>query len=74
MGNYRLTPEAKADLARIWRYGLEAHGETQADEYYNNFFHHFEQLAEYPLLYPSVGEIREGYRRSVCGVVVGDDV
>ncbi len=35
--------------------------------YHAAFFDHFEQLAEQPLLYP-VSDIREGYRRSVCGV------
>ncbi len=32
------------------------------------FFERFEQLAEQPLQYPAVDEIRLGYRRSVCGV------
>jgi len=27
----------------------------------------FDKLAEQPLLYPAVDDIREGYRRSVCG-------
>ncbi len=43
-------------------------GEAQADEYYNALFDRFEKLGEQPLSYPSVDEIREGYRRSVCGV------
>ena len=68
MRNYRLTGEAKADLNRIWRRGLKRWGEAQADEYYNAFFDHFEQLAENPWLYQAVDDIREGYRRSVCGV------
>ena len=37
-----------------------------ADEYYATFFDHFEQLAEQPHLHPA-DNIREGYRRSVCG-------
>ena len=68
MGNYRLSENAKADLTRIYRRGLREHGEVQADKYYNAFFDRFEQLAEQPLLYPLVNEIREGYRRSVCGL------
>jgi toxin ParE1/3/4 len=68
MGNYRLTEDAKADLLRIYRRGLRDHGEAQADTYYNAFFDRFEQLAEQPLLYPAVDDIRTGYRRSVCGV------
>ena len=68
MGSYRLTENAKADLTRIYLRGLREHGEAQADKYYNAFFDRFDQLAEQPLLYPLVNEIREGYRRSVCGM------
>lgn len=68
MGIYRLTQEAKADLKRIYMRGFIECGEAQADKYYNNFFEHFEQLAEQPLLYQAVDFIRPGYRRSVCGV------
>ena len=32
------------------------------------FFDRFELLAEQPYLYQAVDDIREGYRRSVCGV------
>ena len=49
MGNYRLTPDAKADLRRIYNHGLEKWGEAQADQYYNDFFDRFEQLAKQPL-------------------------
>ena len=66
MGNYRLAPAAKADLERIWLYGLEHWGLGAADEYYAAFFEHFEKLAEQPHLYPTTN-IREGYRRSLCG-------
>ena len=67
MGNYRLTEDVKLDLKRIYMRGLRVHGEVQADAYYNAFFDRFEQLAEQPLLYPAVDNIRPGYRRSVCG-------
>jgi len=66
MGNYRLAPEAKADLERIWFWGLENWGVEAADVYFAAFFEHFEQLAEQPLLYAAT-DIREGYRRSVFG-------
>jgi toxin ParE1/3/4 len=66
--NYKLTAEAKADLNRIWQYGLEHYGEEQADKYYNAFFDRFAQLAEQPFLYPLIDHIRQGYRLSVCGV------
>jgi len=68
MGTYRLTENAKEDLHRIYRRGLREYGEAQADQYYNALFDRFEQIAEQPFLYPAVDDIREGYRRSVCGV------
>ena len=63
---YRLSPNAQADLERIWFYGLEQWGVEAADKYYHAFLSHFEYLAEQPLLYP-VSSIRDNYRRSVCG-------
>ncbi len=80
MGNYKLTPEAEEDLWRIYHWGFHEHGEAAADEYYSAFFDRFEQLAEQPLLYQSCDDIRQGYRKCVCGVdtiyyrVVGDTV
>ena len=66
MANYRVSPNAESDLERIWLYGLERWDLEAADAYYAAFFDRFEQLAEQPFLYPT-SEIREGYRRSVCG-------
>ncbi len=68
MGNYKLSPDAKDDLQRIWLYGLRKYGEAQADQYYFAFFDRFEKIAEQPYMYQAVDFIREGYRRSVCGV------
>ena len=68
MANYRISQDAKADLGRIYRRGVREYGEAQADQYYQAFFDRFEQLAEQPFLYQAVEDIREGYRRSVCGV------
>jgi len=68
MGTYRLSENAREDLRRIYRRGLREYGEAQADQYYNALFDRFEQIAEQPFLYPAVDDIREGYRRSVCGV------
>lgn len=67
MGNYRLSPNAKADLERIWFYGLEQWGVAQADRYIEGFFQRFSGIAAQPLSYPAVDEIREGYRRRVRG-------
>ena len=66
MPNYKLSETAEADLIRIYRWGFEQFGQTQADQYFAAFFDHFEQLAEQPLAHPAT-DIREGYRRSVCG-------
>ncbi len=67
MGNYRLSNNAEADLYRIWLFGLERWGQEAADQYFNDFIQHFQQLADNPLLHPAVDHIRQGYRRSVCG-------
>ena len=66
MANYKISPNARADLERIWFYGLEHWGVEAADRYYSAFFDHFEELAEQPLLY-AVSDVRKGYRRSICG-------
>ncbi|WP_448547707.1 type II toxin-antitoxin system RelE/ParE family toxin [Thalassotalea fusca] len=68
MGSYKLSKEAESDLKRIWLRGLDNFGERQADAYYFKFFARFEQLAQQPYLAPSVDEIRQGYRRAICGV------
>ena len=68
MANYRINEDAKVDLQRIYRRGVLEFGETQADRYFNAFFDRFDELAEQPLQYQAIDDIREGYRRSVCGV------
>lgn len=37
MGDYKLTPDAKADLRHIYNHGLKKWSEAQADKYYNDF-------------------------------------
>ena len=80
MGSYRLTSQASTDLLRIYQWGVRTHGEAQADRYYDQLVDRFQQIADQPLLYPAVDQIRSGYRRSVCGTdsiyyrIVGDDV
>ena len=68
MASYRISEDAKADLRRIYRHGVREYGNALADQYYDAFFDRFEELAEQPYLYQAVDDIREGYRRSVCGV------
>ena len=68
MVSYRLSNEAKKDLIRIHHYGVKKYGITQAEKYFNAFFEHFEIIAERPFSFESVDYIKDGYRRSVCGV------
>ena len=68
MANYRINEDAKADLQRIYRRGVLDFGEAQGDRYFDALFDRFEEIAEQPLQYQAVDDIREGYRRSVCGV------
>ncbi len=68
MATYRLSEEAKDDLTGIHQYGVREFGETQADDYFWKIIQKLDVVAETPLLYQEVPEIREGYRRSVCGV------
>ena len=67
MASFRLAPNARDDLERIWLYGLEHWGVEQADHYIHELYARFEELAKHPLHYPAVDDIREGYRRSVLG-------
>ena len=68
MRSYRISEEAKMDLARIYWRGREEYTEEQADRYYEAFITRFEELVETPYKYQSVDHIQDGYRRSVCGV------
>ena len=38
MANYKLSPNAKDDLERIWFYGLEQWGQEMADRYLQELF------------------------------------
>ena len=67
MNSYKLTVDAKEDLYRIYAYGVATFGEYQADTYFTQLTAAFSNIANNPLLYPSVDHIRPGYRRCVCG-------
>jgi toxin ParE1/3/4 len=47
---------------------MEQFGIEQSEQYRDKLKQRFLELAEAPLMYPAVDNIREGYRRSVCGV------
>ena len=67
MENYELSGPAKADLRRLYTYGILSFGEKLADEYYDGIIARFVQIGDMPKLYPAVDDIKEGYRRSVFG-------
>lgn len=67
MADYRISNEAKEDLIRIYRYGVENFGVSQAEIYYNAFFDCFENIASRPFSFESIDYIKKGYRRCVCG-------
>ena len=68
MASYRLSDRALADLDRLYEHGILNFGLQKADEYYDGLIARFQSIADQPHLYPAVDEIREGYRRSICGV------
>lgn len=68
MLNYKLAPEAEADLERIFDFGIDTFGLQQAIKYIGKLKGRFDEIANNPLVFPEVGHIRKGYRRSVCGV------
>ena len=66
--DYRLAEAAKEDLIVIAQYGDEHFDIAQSNRYRDQLRNRFSLLAEQPFLYPEVDHIRNGYRRSVCGV------
>jgi toxin ParE1/3/4 len=68
MAEYKLSNAAKDDLIRIHHYGVKKFGITQADKYFETFFYYFDIIAQRPFSFESVGYIKSGYRRCVCGV------
>lgn len=65
MANYRLSPNAKDDLERIWFYGLEQWGQEMADRYLQELFASLDKIADAPMQYQAVEHIRPSYRRCV---------
>ena len=67
MAKYKLSNGAKADLIRIYHYGVSKFGMAQADKYFDAFFEYFDIIAQQPFSFEAVDFIKEGYRRCVCG-------
>lgn len=57
---YKISKQAKVDLARIYWRGVREFGEVQAEKYYNALIERFESIAESPLVYPRVDHVRRG--------------
>lgn len=68
MASTCLSDNARTDLDRLYERGILTFGLQQADEYYDGLIARMQDIAAHPKLYPAVGDIREGYRRSVYGV------
>ena len=64
MGTYRLTRKADADLAGLYRYGIQNFGIERADRYFDSLLARLEAIAQSPLQFQQ-SDYREGYRRSV---------
>ena len=68
MANYKLSIAAKEDLIRIYHYGVEKFGMTQADKYFDSFFKYFDIISQQPFAFESIDYIKKGYRRCACGL------
>lgn len=67
MANYKLSHAAKDDLIRIYHYGVEQFGMSQADKYFDSFFKYFDIISQQPFAFESIDYIKKGYRRCACG-------
>jgi len=63
MGEYRLTRDAGDDLLKMFLYGFETFGLTQAEAYRDGMIQCFELLAANPRLGRMADEISPGSRR-----------
>ena len=65
MAEYRLSRRADSDLEEIAHYGIETFGIEQARRYRDGLKAHLTGIAQAPMRYPRIDDIRPGYRRSV---------
>ena len=63
MAKYKISNDAKADLIRIYHYGALRFGELQADRYYSALIAQFESIAQNPMHYQAVNDVKPNYRR-----------
>ncbi len=50
MANYRLLPEAKDDLIRIYKYGIMRFGEVHANLYLSELLDEFKRICKFQIL------------------------
>ena len=62
---YRLTKAAEDNLARLYEWGIDHFGAETADTCYDRVIRRLESIAEEPMPWQGVDQIRPGYRRSV---------
>ena len=67
MADYKLSNAAKDDLIRIYHFGVEKFGMTQADKYFDSFFKYFDIISQQPYAFESIDYIKKGYRRCALG-------
>ncbi|WP_219846478.1 type II toxin-antitoxin system RelE/ParE family toxin [Psychrosphaera saromensis] len=60
MSNYKLSELAAEDISQIFEFGIDNFGLSVASNYIDGMTIRFLQLAEAPLQYQSVNDIREG--------------
>ena len=65
MAEYRLSRRAESDLEEIALYGIETFGIEQTIRYRDGLKAHLRAIAQAPMRYPKIDNIRPGYRRSV---------
>lgn len=65
MPSYKLNEKADADFDRLYEWGIQTFGLSAARNYALGMITRFKAIAETPLLWPAVDDIKEGYRRSV---------
>ncbi len=64
---YRLRPEAGADMARVWLYTRDKWGLQQANAYTDELTAAFALFAKAPKRAPACDHIRQGYRFAKTG-------
>jgi len=65
MQRFELTRDADKDLENIYHYGIDNFGIEQAITFYYSLNEAFDSICSNPQHYPSVDDVKNGYRRAV---------